>query len=51
MYRMTGKGTESVGTTPVLRPVKVTGELTVVPTPDPTFNGTEDIFPLPTTAG
>jgi hypothetical protein len=51
LYRMVGKGTESVGATPILRPVKVTGTLTVVPTPDPTFHGTEDVFPLPTPVG
>jgi len=51
MYRMIGKGTESVGTTPILRPVKVTGTLTVTPTPDPTFHGTEDVFPLPIAVG
>jgi hypothetical protein len=50
-YRMTGTGKETVGTTPVLRPVKVTGTLTVLPTPDPTLQGTEDIFPLPISAG
>jgi hypothetical protein len=49
-YRMVGKGTESMGATPVLRPVKVTGMLTVEPTPDPTINGTEDVYPLPTPA-
>jgi hypothetical protein len=49
-YRMTGKGTESMGATPVLLPVKVTGPITVVPTPDPTFHGTENVFRLPTTA-
>ncbi len=47
-YQMAGKGTESMGTSPVLRPVKVTGQLTVEPTPDPTINGTEDVYPLPT---
>jgi len=51
LYRMVGKGTESVGATPILRPVKVTGTLTVVPTPDPTFHGTEDVFPLPVPVG
>jgi len=51
VYRMVGKGTESVGTTPILRPVKVTGTLTLVPTPDPTFHGTENVFPLPTPVG
>jgi hypothetical protein len=49
-YRMVGKGTESMGASPVLRPVKVTGTLTVKPTPDPTINGTEDVYPLPTPA-
>jgi len=49
-YRMAGKGTESMGASPVLRPVKVTGTLTVEPTPDPTINGTEDVYPLPTPA-
>jgi hypothetical protein len=47
-YRMVGKGTESMGASPVLQPVKVTGTLTVEPTPDPTINGTEDVYPLPT---
>jgi len=51
MYRMTGHGTESVGATPILRPVKVTGTLTVTPTPDPTFHGAEDVFPLPIAVG
>jgi hypothetical protein len=46
-YRMVGTGTESVGTTPVSRPVKVTGTLTVVPTPDPTINGTENVYQRP----
>lgn len=50
-YRMVGKGTESTGTSPVARPVKVTGTLTVEPTPDPTINGTETVYPLPTPAG
>lgn len=49
-YRMAGKGTESIGASPVLRPVKVTGRLTVEPTPDPTIKGTEEIYPLPNTA-
>lgn len=44
-YQMTGKGTESSGASPVTRPVKITGTLTVTPTPDPTFHGTEDVFP------
>lgn len=48
-YQMTGKGTESSGASPVARPVKVTGTITVTPTPDPTFHGTEDVFP--TSAG
>jgi len=47
-YRMVGKGTESMGASPVLQPVKVTGTLTVEPTPDPTVDGTEDVYPLPT---
>ncbi len=47
VYQMVGKGTESSGATPILRPVKVTGTLTVSPTADPTFRGTEDVFPLP----
>jgi hypothetical protein len=51
VYRMVGKGTESVGATPVLRRVKVTGMLTVLPTPDPTMQGTEDVFPLPIPIG
>jgi hypothetical protein len=50
-YRMIGNGTESVGANPVLLPVKVTGSLTVEPTPDPTIKGTEDVFPLPPPAG
>jgi hypothetical protein len=49
-YRMVGKGTESTGASPVLRPVKVTGTLTVIPTPGPTINGTEEVYPLPTPA-
>jgi len=49
-YRMVGKGKESMGASPVLRSVKVTGTLTVEPTPDPTINGTEDVYPLPTPA-
>jgi len=49
-YRMVGKGTETMGASPVLRPVKVTGTLTVRPTPDPTINGTEDVYPLATPA-
>ena len=51
VYQMVGKGTESSGATPILRPVKVTGTLTVSPTPDPTFRGTEDVFPLPNAVG
>ncbi len=51
VYRMVGKGTEGVGTTPILRHVKVTGTITLVPTPDPTFHGTENVFPLPTPVG
>jgi hypothetical protein len=47
-YRMVGKGKESMGASPALRPVKVTGELTVEPTPDPTIKGTEDVYPVPT---
>ena len=47
-YRMVGKGKESMGASPVLRPVKVTGKLTVEPTPNPTIKGTEDVYPLPT---
>ena len=47
-YRMVGKGTESIGTSPVLRPVRVTGTLTVEPTPNPTIKGTEEVYPLPT---
>jgi hypothetical protein len=43
-YKMVGYGTESIGTTPVVRPVKVTGELNVKPTPDPTISGTEDVY-------
>ena len=49
-YQMVGKGKESMGTSPVLRPVKVTGTITVKPTPDPTINGTEDVYPVPTSA-
>lgn len=49
-YRMVGKGTETAGTSPVVRAVKVTGTVSVLPTPDPTFQGTEDIYPLPSTA-
>ena len=49
-YRMFGKGTESMGASPVLRPVKVTGTLTVEPTPNPTINGTEYVYPLLTPA-
>jgi hypothetical protein len=49
-YRMVGKGTESIGTSPVLRPVKVTGTLTVELTPNPTFHGTEHVHALPTSA-
>jgi len=51
VYQMVGKGTESAGATPIVRPVKVTGTLTVSPTPEPTFHGTEDVFPLPTPVG
>lgn len=43
-YKMVGYGTESVGASPVVRPVKVTGKLTVKPTPDPTISGTEDVY-------
>ncbi len=43
-YRMVGHGTESMGATPVVRPVKVTGNLTVKATPDPTISGTEDVY-------
>jgi hypothetical protein len=43
-YKMVGYGTESIGATPVVRPVKVTGKLTVKPTPDPTISGTEDVY-------
>jgi hypothetical protein len=50
-YLMTGKGTESIGTTPVARPVKVTGTIATTPTPIPTFQGTESIYPLPSTIG
>ena len=46
-YAMSGRGTESVGTTPILRPVRVTGRITVFPTPDPTIKGTEAVYPLP----
>jgi hypothetical protein len=49
-YRMVGKGTESMGASPVQRPVKVTGTLTVEPTPSPTIKGTEDVYPLPSPA-
>ena len=43
-YMIFGYGTESMGATPVLRSVKVTGTLTVKPTPDPTIGGTEDVY-------
>ena len=50
-YAMSGTGTESVGTTPIRRPVRVTGRITVIPTPDPTLGpiikGTEAVYPLP----
>jgi hypothetical protein len=50
-YAMSGTGTESTGTTPVRRPVRVTGQITVLPSPDPTLGpvvkGTENIYPLP----
>ncbi len=50
-YLMSGKGTESTGASPVLRPVRVTGRITVIPTPDPTagptIRGTEAVYPLP----
>jgi hypothetical protein len=49
-YRMVGKGKESTGASPVLREVKVIGTLTVEPAPDPTINGTEDVYPVPTSA-
>jgi hypothetical protein len=49
-YRMVGTGRESIGTSPVLRPVRVTGTLTVEPTPNPTIKGTEEVYPLPTPA-
>ncbi len=53
-YLMSGNGTESTGTSPVLRPVRVTGRITVVPTPDPTLGptirGTEAVYPLPISA-
>jgi hypothetical protein len=45
-YRMVGSGTESVGTSPVRLPVRVTGTITVEPTPLPTITGTEDVTPL-----
>jgi hypothetical protein len=45
-YRMVGKGTETSGASPIVRPVKVTGTIAVSPTPEPTLQGTEDIFPL-----
>jgi len=48
VYRMVGKGTESQGSTPIVRPVKVKGLITLVATPDPTFHGTEDVYPRPT---
>jgi hypothetical protein len=48
---MSGTGTESTGTTPVLRPVRVTGRITIVRTPDPTvgpiIKGTEAVYLLP----
>ncbi len=52
-YQMVGKGTESEGATatPITRVVKVKGPITVVPTPDPTFHGTEDVYPVPSTVG
>lgn len=49
-YRMVGTGTETVGTSPVLRPVRVTGTIMVKPTPDPTIHGTEDVYPRLTPA-
>ncbi|HXW81764.1 MAG TPA: hypothetical protein VEJ84_19825 [Acidimicrobiales bacterium] len=49
-YQMVGKGTETSGASPIVRPVKVTGTITVSPTPGPTLQGTEDIFPLSTSA-
>jgi hypothetical protein len=50
VFRMVGRGTESIGSSPVLRPVRVTGTLTLEPTPDPTIKGSEDVYPLPTPA-
>ncbi len=47
VYQMVGKGSETAGASPILRPVKVTGTLKVSPTPEPMFYGTEDVFPLP----
>jgi hypothetical protein len=44
-YRMVGNGTESMGATPILRPVKVTGTLTVEPTSAQTIKGTENVYP------
>jgi hypothetical protein len=50
-YTMSGSGTESTGTTPVLRRVRVTGTIALIPTPDPTLGptikGTENIYPVP----
>jgi len=46
VYQMVGKGTETSGTSPIVRPVRVTGTLTVTPTPEPTLQGTENVFPL-----
>jgi len=48
-YRMSGRGTESVGTSPVVRAVKVTGTLTVGHAAVPTISGTEEVYPVPTT--
>lgn len=45
-YKMVGYGTESMGASPVLRPVKVTGKFTLKPTPGPTISGTEDVYPI-----
>jgi hypothetical protein len=47
MYQMVGKGTESDGASPIVRLVRVSGTFTLTPTPDPTFQGTEEVFPLP----
>jgi hypothetical protein len=53
-YLMNGTGTESQGTTPIQRPVRVTGKITVIPTPagvvGPLVKGTEAVYLLPVPA-